>query len=348
MINLKINGRPVQVEKGTTILQAASKIGVEIPTFCNDPRLKPDGACRICTVEVEGSIKLPTACTTPAEEGMSIWTESSSVVEARKEILQLLLSKHPMDCLTCGKSGMCQLQALCYKYEVKEPAYTAPTSSYPIDESNPFYYSEADKCISCGKCVRVCNELQNTNAISMVERGASTKVSPPFGMPLAESECVSCGNCVSVCPVGALMPKAKEKFRYWETKAVTTTCSYCGVGCQMDLLVKDNKVVEVQPAMGPSNQGLLCVKGKFAYNFVNHPDRLKTPLVRKNGKLQEATWEEAFEVVANKIKETKNQYGPDAIAAFSSARALNEENYLMTKLMRAVIGTNNVDHCARL
>lgn len=348
MINLKINGFPVQVENSATILEAANKLGIDIPTFCHDPRLRPDGACRICTVEVEGSPKLPTACTTPVMEGMSIWTESPSVVEARKEILQLLLSKHPLDCLTCENAGNCKLQDLCYKYDIKEPAYTAPTTSYPIDDSNPFYYYEADKCISCGRCVRVCNELQNTNAISMIERGSATRVSPPFEMPLGESECVSCGNCVSVCPVGALMPKAKEKFRYWETQKVTTTCAYCGVGCQMNLLIKDNKVVEVEPAMGPSNEGLLCVKGKFAYNFVNHPDRLKTPLIRRNGKLEEATWEEAFEVVVNKIKDTKEEFGPDAIAAFSSARGLNEENYLMTKLMRAVIGTNNVDHCARL
>lgn len=348
MINLKINGRPVQVEKGATILEAAKKIGIDIPTFCHDPRLRADGACRICTVEVEGINKLPTACTTPAEEGMSVLTESPVVVEARKEILQLILSKHPLDCLTCEKSGACKLQDLCYKYEIKEPAYIAPTTHYPIDDSNPFYYSEPDKCISCGLCVRVCNELQNTKAISMVERGVSTKVSPPFGMPLGDSECVSCGNCVSVCPVGALMPKAMEKFRYWETKKVRTTCSYCGVGCQMDLLVKNDKVVEVQPAMGPSNEGLLCVKGKFAFDFVNHPDRLRKPLVRKNGVLEEVEWEEAFDLVVNKIKETKEQFGPDSIAAFSSARALNEENYLMMKLMRAAIGTNNVDHCARL
>ncbi|SET06998.1 4Fe-4S dicluster domain-containing protein [Natronincola peptidivorans] len=348
MINLKINGRPVQVEEGTTVLQAASKIGIEIPTFCNDPRLKPDGACRICTVEVEGKINLPTACTTPAEEGMSIWTESPSVVEARKEILNLLLSKHPMDCLTCSKSGTCTLQDLCYKYEIKEPAYTAPTTVQPIDESNPFYYSDPNKCISCGKCVRVCNELQNTDAISMVERGASTKVSPPFGMSLEESECVSCGNCVSICPVGALMPKSKEKFRYWETKATQTTCSYCGVGCQLELLTKDNKIVDVKPAMGKSNEGLLCVKGKFAFNFVGHPDRLTKPLVRKNGKLEESTWEEALDIVANKVKEVKAENGPNAIAAFSSARALTEDNYMMNKFMRAAIGTNNIDHCARL
>ncbi|SNR97593.1 NAD-dependent formate dehydrogenase catalytic subunit [Anaerovirgula multivorans] len=348
MINVKINGRSVQVEEGTSILQAASKIGITIPTFCNEPRLKPDGACRICTVEVEGNIKLPTACTTPAGEGMSIWTESPSVVEARKEILNLLLSKHPMDCLTCAKSGFCALQDLCFKYEIKEPAYIAPTTRQPIDDSNPFYYSEAAKCISCGRCVRVCNELQSTNAISMIERGVSTKVSPPFGMSLAESECISCGNCVSVCPVGALMPKAKEKFRYWETKATRTTCSYCGVGCQLELLVKENKIVDIKPAHGESNEGLLCVKGKFAYNFVNHPDRLKKPLIRKNGKLEEATWEEAYEIILNKIREVKEQFGADAIAGFSSARVSNEENYLMSKFMRAVIGTNNVDHCARL
>lgn len=348
MINIKINGRFTQAEEGITILQAAHNIGIEIPNFCYDSRLKSDGHCKICTVEVEGKLELPTACNTLVEDGMIVWTESPAVVEARKEILNRILSKHPMDCLTCHKAGECKLQMLCYKYDVKGPSYTIPTVTQSIDNTNDFYYSDPNKCISCGKCVQVCEQLMGVKAIKMVSRGESCRVSPPFGKKLEESECVSCGNCVSVCPVGALMPKSKNKFRYWDTRKVRTTCSYCGVGCQMDLIIKENKIVDVKPAMGKSNEGLLCVKGKFAYNFVNHPDRLKKPLVRKNGKLEEVTWEEALETAVNKIKEVKDKFGPDSIAGFSSARTTNEENYLFQKFIRAVIGTNNVDHCARL
>ncbi len=348
MINLKINGFEVQVEEGTTILQAASKVGVKIPTFCHDPRLVPHGTCRICVVEVEGGRNLPTACTTPVYEGMNIQTESKEVVQTRREILDLVLANHPLDCLTCEKSGRCTLQDLCYQYDIKETTYVGERKDFEVDESNPFYYNDQNKCILCGKCVYVCSQLQGTEAIGFAERGFPTHIATPFNQGLEQSTCVSCGNCVSVCPVGALMPKSKEKFRYWETKTVRTTCSYCGVGCQMDLVVKDDKVVGVDPAMGASNEGLLCVKGKFAYNFVNHPSRLTTPLVRKDGKLVETSWDEAYEVIANKINETKETVGADAIAAFSSARALTEDNYLMQKLMRAVVGTNNIDHCARL
>ncbi|SDL11710.1 4Fe-4S dicluster domain-containing protein [Natronincola ferrireducens] len=348
MITLKINGFEVQVEEGSTILQAAKKIGVDIPTFCHDERLKPHGSCRICVVEVKGARNLPTACCTPAGEGMEVYTESEPVVTARKEILDLLLANHPLDCLTCEKAGRCTLQDLCYKYDIKESSFEGDRKTFEIDKSNQFYYSDQEKCILCGKCVYVCSQLQNTDAIGFAVRGFDTHIATPFERGLEHSTCVSCGNCVSVCPVGALMPKSKEKFRYWETKSTRTTCSYCGVGCQMDLLVKDNKIVEVLPADGPSNDGLLCVKGRFSYNFVGHPDRLKKPLVRKNGKLEEATWEEAYEVITSKVKEVKEENGPDAIAGFSSARGLTEENYLMMKLMRGVIGTNNIDHCARL
>ncbi len=348
MTTLTINGFEVQVPEGSTILQAAGKLGITIPTFCHDPRLVPHGSCRICIVEVAGSKNLSAACSTPVYEGMVVYTESKSVVEVRKEILDLLLSNHPLDCLTCEKAGRCTLQDLCYRYDVKESFYGGAIKKFETDDSNPFYYSDQNKCILCGKCVYVCSQLQGTNAISFAERGFETHIATPFDKGLEHSTCVSCGNCVSVCPVGALMPKSKEKFRYWETRTVRTTCSYCGVGCQMDLLVKNNKVVGVDPAMGPSNEGLLCVKGKFAFNFINHPDRLKGPLIRKNGKLVESTWQEAYDVITEKINEVKKNHGPKAIAGFSSARVTNEENYLMMKFIRGIIGSNNVDHCARL
>ncbi|SHJ43576.1 4Fe-4S dicluster domain-containing protein [Geosporobacter subterraneus DSM 17957] len=348
MITITINDQKVQVENSSTILQAAEQLGIRIPTFCHDKRLVPHGACRICVVEVEGARNLMTACTTPVAEGMVLYTDSDKVAKTRKEILELMIENHPLDCLTCEKAGDCKLQDYCYQYDVKEGPFHGVKKSYKVDDTNLFYTNNQNKCILCGKCVRVCNELQCTGAIGQFERGFDTHVGAPFDKGMEHSNCVSCGNCVSVCPVGALMPKSKERFRYWETQKVRTTCSYCGVGCQMDLVVKDNKIVDVKPAEGPANDGLLCVKGKFGYNFVNHPDRLKTPLIKKNGRFKEATWDEAYALIVDKIKNTKDRYGADALAGLSSARCTNEENYLMQKLFRAVIGTNNIDHCARL
>ncbi len=349
MINLTINGRMVQAPEGSTVLQAAEKLGIKIPTFCHDKRLVPNGACRICVVQVEGAKSLVTACTAPVSDGMVVNTQSDNVINARKDILELIWSNHPNDCLTCEKAGQCKLQDYCYEYGIKsEDGYKGELREVPLDDSNVFYYNDQSKCILCGKCVRVCDELQCTSAIGFSERGFETHITHPFEEGMKHSTCVSCGNCVSVCPVGALMPKSKEKFRNWEVRKVRTTCSYCGVGCQMDLVVKDNKVVRIDPADGLSNNELLCVKGKFGFNFIGHPDRLKTPLIKKDGKFVQATWDEAYGLIASKAKDIKDEYGAEAFAGLTSARCTTEENYLMQKLFRAVIGTNNVDHCARL
>lgn len=348
MITITINKKQYEVSEGKTILEVCREVGIAIPTLCYDDRLEPHAACRLCVVEIEGRRNLMTACSTKVEQGMVIETHSEKVIRARRDILDLMISNHPLDCLTCKKSGNCSLQNYCYEYGITDGSFKGAKKNYPIDDSNHFYISDQNKCILCGKCVRVCSELQGTNAIGLSDRGFITKVTTPFDEGLGKSKCVSCGNCVSACPVGALEPKSKEAFRLWETKKIRTTCSYCGVGCQMDLLVKGEKVVGVEPAKGPSNNGLLCVKGKFGYSFINHPDRLKKPLIKKNGKFEEATWEEAFEVIVDKIKETKKNYGPDSLAGLASARCTNEENYLFQKLFRAVVGTNNIDHCARL
>lgn len=348
MVNITINKRQYEASEGKTILEVCREIGIEIPTLCHDDRLEPHAACRLCVVEIEGRRNLMTACSTKVEQGMVIETHSEKVVKSRKDILDLMITNHPLDCLTCKKSGDCGLQKYCYEYGITEGSFKGAKKDYPIDDSNHFYISDQNKCILCGKCVRVCSELQGTNAIGLSDRGFVTKVATPFDEGLLKSTCVSCGNCVSVCPVGALEPKSRERFRLWETRKVRTTCSYCGVGCQLELLVKGQKVVGVEPAKGPSNNGLLCVKGKFAYSFINHPDRLKTPLIKKNGKFEEATWEEAYELITDKISRAKEEHGSDALAGLTSARCSNEENYLFQKLFRAVIGTNNIDHCARL
>lgn len=349
-VKLTIDGREVEVPQGSTVLQAARKIGIDVPTLCYDERLTPHGGCRMCIVEVEQMPnKLVSSCSTPATEGMVVHTETEKIVEARREILNLLLSDHPLDCLTCEKNGDCKLQEYCYRYDVKESTFTGEMSQYEKDISSPFFERDANKCILCHRCVRVCHELMGVGAISVAQRGFKAHVTPAFDVSMEESPCVSCGNCVAVCPVGALKPKSEIKFRSWEVEKVKTTCSYCGVGCQLNLLVKGDKVVGVEPFEGSGpNNGMLCVKGRFGYNFINHQDRLKKPMIKKDGLFVESEWDEALDLVANKINEIKGGYGADAIAGLASARCTNEENYLMQKLMRGVIGTDNIDHCARL
>lgn len=350
LISLTINGQDLEVSRESTILEACQNLEIEIPTFCNDKRLIPHGACRICVVEVEGARNLSAACSTPVLNGMDIKTHSVKVVKARKDILELLWASHDNDCLTCGKAGNCKLQDYCYEYDVEaEGSLYKKTLSKIMDTSNKFYDFDRDKCILCGRCVKVCSELQGTGAIGFSERGHHTHVTHPFEAGMEYSNCVSCGNCVSVCPTGALIEKTKTKFRHWDIeKKVKTTCAYCGVGCQVELNVKNNEVVKIEPLVDGLNEGLLCVKGKFAFNFINHPDRLKTPLIKRNGVFIESTWDEAYEVITSKIRQVKNEFGGDAFAALSSARCTTEENYILQKLFRGVIKTNNVDHCARL
>lgn len=348
-ITLTIDGKEYNVENDKTILEVCSNLDIDIPTLCYDKRLEPHSACRMCLVEVKGKKNLQTSCSTKVREGMEVFTENEKVKNARREVLDLLLSNHPTDCLTCEAAGKCTLQNLAYDYDVKVGSYEGEKKNIRIDDTNPFYTYDANKCILCGLCVRVCDELQCTHAIGYENRGFETKVAAPFDAGLDKSACVSCGNCVSVCPVGALLPKQLSKFRHWETKKVRTTCSYCGVGCQLDLTIKDNEVLGANPAFdNGSNEGLLCVKGKFAYKFINHKDRLKTPLIKENCEFREASWDEAYKLIKEKTEEIKKSEGADAFAGLTSARCTNEENYLFQKLFRAVIGTNNVDHCARL
>jgi len=348
-VALTIDGRQVTMPQGNTILDAAKKLGIFIPTFCHDPELSRPGSCRICVVEVQGSKNLTVSCAAMARDGMNVNTSSPVVIGARKMILELILANHPMDCLTCGKNGDCRLQDYAYMYGVKGDAFAGERHNYAIEEDNPFIVRDMNKCILCGKCIRMCDEVQGRNVIDFAYRGFNTKVAPAMDTPYSESNCVFCGNCVAVCPVGALTEKGMlGKSRRWELKKVTTTCPYCGTGCTFDLNVKDGKVVGVTSTDGEVNGRALCVKGRFGYGFIHHPDRLTKPLIKKDGQFVEASWSEAIGLVAEKLGTVKERYGSDAVGVLSSARCTNEENYLMNKLARAVIGANNIDHCARL
>lgn len=347
MISLTIDGKQVSVFEGTTVLEAAKILDIEIPTLCYDPRLKPYGGCRLCIVDIEGMPKPVTSCTTPATDGMVVTTSSDRLYRLRRTIIELLLSDHPNDCMVCARAGDCTLQELAYFYKLRENRFAGEQRDHDRIDENPFIKREMNKCILCGLCVRVCDEVQGVNAIDFAHRGFNAKVCPPYDRDL---DCEFCGQCVAICPTGALTGKVwAGEGRQKDVKMTETTCSYCGCGCNMTLHTIRDRIVRVSSRQDNHNQGWLCAKGRFGYEFVGHPDRLKTPLIRKEkgGKLEPTTWEEAFDRIAENFTEIKEQHGPDALAGLASARCTNEENYLFQKFFRTVIGTNNVDHCAR-
>ncbi|MDI7015711.1 formate dehydrogenase subunit alpha [Enterococcus faecalis] len=352
-VTLSIDNQEVTVPKGTTILEAAKGLGVEIPTLCHLKELAPDGSCRMCVVEVEGGRRggLTTACTAHCQEDMVVSTHSEKVADSRRFILDLLLSNHKLECFSCGKNGDCQLQQYALDYGIDATSFTEGKRMpcHQEDTSNPFFSYDPEKCIMCRRCVRVCQLRQGRDVLSIANRGFETKMMPSYGQPFDQSICESCGNCVSSCPTGALTAKDTKEYRKWETQKIPTTCPHCGTGCQMNLLVKNNRLVGVEPLDGPANKNLLCVKGKFAsYKFVGSGDRLTEPLIKRNGIFEPASWEEALTLVSSKFNEIKAENGPDALAGFSCSRATNEDNYVFQKMVRAAFGTNNVDNCARV
>ncbi|MCU2219207.1 formate dehydrogenase subunit alpha [Enterococcus faecalis] len=352
-VTLSIDNQEVTVPKGTTILEAAKALGVEIPTLCHLKELAPDGSCRMCVVEVEGGRRggLTTACTAHCQEDMVVSTHSEKVADSRRFILDLLLSNHKLECFSCGKNGDCQLQQYALDYGIDATSFTEGKRMpcHQEDTSNPFFSYDPEKCIMCRRCARVCQLRQGRDVLSIANRGFETKMMPSYGQAFDQSICESCGNCVSSCPTGALTAKDTKEYRKWETQKIPTTCPHCGTGCQMNLLVKNNRLVGVEPLDGPANKNLLCVKGKFAsYKFVGSGDRLTEPLIKRNGIFEPASWEEALTLVSSKFNEIKAENGPDALAGFSCSRATNEDNYVFQKMVRAAFGTNNVDNCARV
>ena len=342
-ITFTIDGLTIAANEGDTILKAALEHGIYIPHLCYHPDLKPFGGCRLCIVEIKGK-GLTISCKAPVEEGIAIITESPEINNVRRIAAELLIVNHEGDCLECTKNTECKLQDIAVYLGIEEGHLSRlkrVLRNLPIDDSNPFFFRDPNKCVLCGICIRTCDEILGVGAIDFAFRGYATKVSTIKDKPIVESNCVSCGECVVRCPVGALAPKTTQR----PAREVKSICAYCGVGCGIHLGVRGSSVVNVRgDTENPVNKGRLCVKGRFGYEFINHPDRLTSPLIKKDGIFVEATWDEVLELVIAKL----GGYKGDQFAAISSARCTNEDNYVFQKFTRGVMGTNNIDHCARL
>lgn len=346
MARITIDGRMIEVADTATILQAAKLLGIPIPTLCHHPKLTPFGGCRLCIVEINGMPKPVTSCTTTVSNGMEVTTSSPYLQKLRKTVLELILSDHPNDCMICEKAGDCTLQNLAYDYGIRENRFQGERRVYAKRDGNPFIERDLEKCILCGRCVKVCDEIQGVEAIDFGYRGFNAKICTNYEQDL---DCEFCGQCVSVCPTGALTGKLwNKKGRKDHQTEVDTICPYCGTGCTLTAHVKDNEILKITSKEQTLNEGWLCVKGRFGYRFVNSPERLTRPLIKKDGTFEEVSWHDALDHVAKRLSEIKAKYGADAIGGLSSARCTNEENYAFQKLIRGGIGTNNVDHCARL
>ncbi|MFN8243023.1 MAG: formate dehydrogenase subunit alpha [Ferruginibacter sp.] len=351
-----INNEPFAIEKGETIISFLRRnMGKEaVPTLCDAPNLEPFGSCRVCSVDValtaNGPAKAQASCHTPVMANSYIYPDSPRIQKLRRNIIELVLTDHPLDCLTCEVNNNCELQTVAARVGVRDVRY--PQGKNHLDRekdlSHPYMTSDFSKCINCFRCVRACDEVQGQFVLSMAGRGFDSHIIKGAEVSFNESDCVSCGACAQACPTSAISDVFESKSVAYDEK-VRTVCTYCGVGCNLDVAVKAGTVKSIQaPYNAEANGGHTCLKGRYAFSFYNHPDRLRTPLIRKNGVLVEASWDEAYDFIAEKLNHIKAAHGADAIAGISSARCTNEENYLMQKFIRAVIGTNNIDSCARV
>ena len=348
-MKLEIDGVEVDAEVGDTILAAAKRAGSHVPTLCNSDALKPYGACRVCLVEVAGRTPVA-ACHTPASEGMKVSTSSPSLERIRKNIVELVVSDHPLECLGCPANNRCELQTVAAEVGFREVRYEEPAQHHPkSDFSHPFLKLDMDKCISCARCVRVCDELQGSFILGMEGRGYDLRVIAGNDQSMADARCTSCGACALECPVAAIMDRGELESGVTD-QVVTTTCGYCGVGCSLDVHVAAGRVSMIEPSKaGSANQGHACVKGRFAYEYASSDDRLKSPLIRQDdGSFREASWDEALTYVADELSRIKRDHGPGGFASISSSRCTNEDNYLAQKFTRVIMGTNSVDNCSRV
>lgn len=343
-VKLTIDGNEILAQENTTILQAARTAGIHIPTLCYHDRLNPIGSCGLCVVEITGLTDPVESCATLVSDGMIVTTQSDQLSKIRQDAMKRLLAQHPLDCPVCDKAGECKLQDLVFDLGVKAEQLQPPQTRFdPVYATSLIRYWP-DRCVMCLRCVTACREIKGACALGYNDADGKRQ------LEFYPDKCVSCGECLQLCPVGALTENLSTvKARSFTVKKVPTTCTYCGCGCQMELHVVENQVVAVTGRDDPGvNQASLCVKGRFGYEFISSDQRLTTPLIKKDGVLQEASWDEALRLVARKFTQIKEEHGPGSIGGFASARCTNEDNYIFQKFIRGVIGTNNVDHCARL
>src|SRR5262245_58755776 len=363
-VNLTIDGVKVAVPEGTSIMRAAMEMGTQIPKLCASDMLEAFGSCRLCLVEIQGRNGTPASCTTPVAEGLVVHTQTQRLKQIRRGVMELYISDHPLDCLTCAANGDCELQDMAGAVGLRDVRYGYDGANHvfakrgskandawmPKDESNPYFTYDPYKCIVCNRCVRACEETQGTFALTIAGRGFDSRVSPGMSESFLESECVSCGACVQACPTATLTEKAVIDIGQPE-HSVVTTCAYCGVGCSFKAEMRGEEVVRMVPFKdGKANRGHSCVKGRFAWGYATHRERILKPMVR--GRItdpwRETTWEEAIGHVAREFKRIQHQYGREAVGGITSSRCTNEETFLVQKLIRAGFGVNNVDTCARV
>ncbi len=345
-VKLTIDGMTVTVPKGMLLIEAARRAGIMIPHFCYHPKLKPDANCRMCLVEIEKMPKLQTSCSTPVSEGMVVRTATTVVNEAHKSVLEFILANHPLDCPVCDQGGKCDLQDFSHQYTPATSRFIEIKRVFEKEYFSPLIEKEMNRCVQCLRCVRYCDEVMDVNALAPVGRGTLTEIKHFTSHPL---DCEFCGGCVQICPVGAITSRlSMYQFRPWMLKRTDTICTYCGDGCTLTLQVKQNELIEANSAHGAGrNNGDLCPRGFFGFHATTHPDRIRHPLIRRNGRLEEATWEEALEYVAETCSKLKLKHGPDAFAGLIASRCTNEDLYVFQKFMRLVIGTNRIDSSAR-
>jgi len=346
-LNITVDGKKLTAPAGTLLIEACKRVGIEIPSFCYYPGLSLQGACRMCLVKVEKMPKLQTACTTVISEGMIVTTESDEIKQARKSMLEMLLQNHPLDCPVCDAGGECELQDMTFSYGAAESMQIDPKNHRDEQQWSPVVFFDRPRCILCYRCVRVCGEGMDVWALGIQQRGSSSVIAPNKEDHL---ECEECGMCIDICPVGALTSGAyRYKTRPWEMNHVGTVCTHCGDGCKTTLGVRRHETgMEIVRGDNRDKSGIngdfLCIKGRYAFDFANHPERLTKPLIRRDGKLEPATWEEALETVGKKFREIRDTHGGKAIGVIGSPRVTNEENYLLQKFARLGLKTNNIDH----